>query len=230
MIFEDALLRMSNQSRSMLSDAGLTIETDENIAAHEAAMLSIRDRSNHPILSSAYHDFGSDDAFGILVKRDAELVGGMACKRIRLGRDTLASYLVASNRRLYGDGLVTTSDGMAARMSGTIVYQGELFLTEDLRRGKAPVPSLMHLAHGLCALKWHADWHFAFMPVSILNKAPAFGFHHFQLCAQQYDPKVALRTTWECLVCSSHQDMMDRSVVISGDPEILPELTAKSSS
>lgn len=230
MIHEDALAQMLSGSRSMLLACGLRARTVESAGDQEMAMLGIRDRKNHPVLSPDHHDFAIDDMFGILIEGKEGLVGGMACKHVPLGRDNLANHLVSSNRRVYGEGMVTTNAVVAKQLTGSLVYQGELFLDAEWRNGKAPVPAIMHLAHSLSALKWHADWHYAFMPVAILNKAPAFGFHHFDLCTQTYDERVPLRSSKECLVYSSHQDICERAKVMSRLPDVLEELTIKSSS
>lgn len=230
MIQEDALVQLASEARYMLAVADLTARTVTGVQEQEAAMKSLRSRSNHPVLSPLHHDFASHEAFGIIVEHRGQSVAGMACRRILLGRDKLTSFLRASNKRLYGDGKVVTKAGAADTISGSLTYQGELCLDKKWRGGRAPVAAIMHLAHSLCALKWVSDWHFAFMPVGILNKAPAYGFHRHEICTQTYDKSIVSRSSWECLVYSSGQEICDRASAISGDPKILQELSIKSSS
>lgn len=226
MIDEDALSLMLGEARAMLSEAGLSVRTVVSVQDQEAEMLGLRDRKNHPVLSHLQHDFAADDAFGILLDDGEGLAGGMACKHIRLGRDNLTNHLISSNRRLYGEGLVATNPLATGRMTGNLVYQGELNLRE--RHRKADVSTaVMHVAHSLCALKWRADWHYAFMPIAILNKAPAFGFHHFHLCTQTYHSSITTRTSLECLVYSERCDLCERARVVSERPSLMRELSLK---
>ncbi|MEL7090233.1 MAG: hypothetical protein AAFN94_00725 [Pseudomonadota bacterium] len=230
MIYEDALAQLFAESRSMLARAGLSVRTQASTEMQEEEMFPHRKRENHPVLSTSHHDFAADDAFSIMVDDESGLAAGMACKHVRLGRDNLANHLASSNRRFYGDGLVTANRSVAAQLSGSLAYQGELFLLEKWRQGKAPVSAIMHLAHSLCALKWNADWHFAFMPVAILHKSPAWGFHRHQLCTQKYHESIPLRSSLECLVYSSRQEICERAETISEQPNVLHELSARSNS
>ncbi|CUH66846.1 hypothetical protein TG4357_02674 [Thalassovita gelatinovora] len=223
---EENLLKLGGLCLSGLGADGFELCATSDLSGFEAQMRDIGKPDSHPMISTRFHDFASDDVFGLYIKaRDGSVVAGMSARMVALGQDNLECHWRRSYARLYnnnGDAPIVSRTSGAREISGRVVYQGELFAHPDWRGGKINVPLVMLYAHALTALKWRPDWIYAFMRIGGISRASEYGFSRQYLGAHMWLQDIERRTEQECLVAVRNDELCELAEFYLRNPGVLP--------
>ncbi len=216
------LTKIAALSLRRLGEEGFGLSCEADLRLFEESMEELGKRENYPMISAAWHDLSSSDAFGLLINRAGQgPVGGVAARHLNLGRDSLQEHWESSYARLYPGDVPPISGGaaIASRMRGRIVYLGELFLCEEWRGGRVNLPAVMHCLHALVALKWRPDWVYGFIRIRGIRVAAEFGFSRTYPGAQNWLRSVDRRGVEECLVAVTFDEFCERANYFVRHPE-----------
>ena len=226
MVDADSLARLHAAAREHLLSQGFDLEVLSDLGEFQRELGEIGKLENHPMLSPKQHDFATSDVFGLLiVDPQRDVIGGMASRRVMLGRDTLASHISSSYRRMYAQGdrdVVSNRIEATTLLTGNLAYMGELFLDKQWRGGRVSTAAVLHYAHCLAAMKWRHDWAYGFVRARGIHRLYEYGFHHLQISPQIWLETHDRRSADECLVYVSFQELCERASAFAARPELLP--------
>lgn len=218
---EDYLLKLAALSLSRMAQQGGSIRAAFDMRAFEEAMEAIGKPYRHPMISSEWHDFASDDAFGLMLVQDGQHIGGVAARVLDLGRDSLAEHWEASYRRLYPGVAdpIRARVSAASEMRGRLVYQGELWVHPEWRGGAVNLSAAMYYLHVLSALKWRPDWIYGFVRIEGIRFVPSYGFTHQHVAAHRWLREVEGRGDNECLVSLTFRELCESAEYFTRNPK-----------
>lgn len=233
---EDNLLKLAHLCLDRLRGDGVSIRATASISDFENRMVDLGMPPSHPMISHSWHDFSQSDAFALIISKGGKEVGGMAARRIGLGRDNLADHWAASYSRMYcnGEGApVEDFNSVAVReITGDIVYLGQLFLVREQRNGPINLGLVLHYAHLLCCTKWRPDWIYGFIRQKdiLRGKAAQYGFTRQYVGPQNWVSEVNGRSSNEYLVALTYDDLCDAAAFYTKNPDVFAPKRESSSS
>lgn len=210
---------------SRIDEYGLEVVTGYDIREAEKRMTAIGKNPNHPMLSAGWNDFGPEDAFFLILRRNHTDVGGLAVRCLRLGSQTLAQHWTNSHARYYGDGdrsVVKDHKVWAHTISGTAAYLGELFLVPEERNIWQYQAVALTYVKVIAALKWKPDWFCGFVRAedALRGKPAQYGFEIQVPAVQVWSENVGGRYESEYLVARSYQSLIESAKYYENRPEM----------
>ncbi len=213
MVREDDLTKLYALCLARLAALGVSTQVLSRIDAHEARMTELGKANHYPMISTNWNDFSEREAFGLMLRQNGRDIGGVAGRFIDLGRQTHDDHWRQSYRRMYGGGEVVPvrrACPASTKVSGRIVYLGELYLAEE-SRGIGGVSALtLYLMHTLVALRWSPDWIYGFMRAQdvLRGKAAQYGFTRAYPGAQKWREEGDRRSSAEYLVLMREEELV----------------------
>ncbi|MDJ0628548.1 MAG: hypothetical protein QNJ44_09845 [Rhodobacter sp.] len=136
-------------------------------------------QSQTPMLSVTRQDFTRSEAFWLFLTFKGNVVGGMGSKLTDLADETFETYTRRTSQNQYSrcvDPIASMASVLSQRLSGKLIYLGELELRNESRGNPAVLSSFSRIMQGLCAVKWRDfDWMYAFIPDEHFHLARYYG-------------------------------------------------------
>jgi hypothetical protein len=207
-----ALANLANLAKNRIVQSGFSVTVNPDIDQFEQNMISVSGKGLHPMLSPRMQTFTQDEVLTLSVMDGDTFVGGVAACRVSLGDRSLAEHWMYSYKRLYqakAETPIASTCGFAKSIRGTLVYEGQLFVREEYRRGRLSSAALLHLLHSYAGLQWDPDWIYAFIRNTQSYQVAKFGFSTWHLGAQKWSVLGANRNPDEGLVTLSRDDLRE---------------------
>ncbi len=167
------LVRAGGASVDSLIMQGWTVEQSTDFKAVPQVLQDLGKPAMTPILAPAHNDFTKTNAFWLFAYDDQGPVACISARMDDVGSEGLGAFISRAMSRSYppdNEGVLRfTADHVGQQMCGRLVYIGELFVRRDARGNRDALEHFLMLAHSVAALKWGADWHYAFMRARDVN-------------------------------------------------------------
>ena len=173
--------RAAQQHLLDLTNRGFDVFSPEDFTSVPHMVAESGRTAQSPMLSIDRNDFVRSDAFWLFLMREGLCVGGCAARRYDLAGESLESYLRRTSQSQYN----TPSDPIKSvakplrRITGRLIYIGELQLHESVRGNVRVLSPFFHMAQALAALEWEFDWIYAFVPLAHRRLVVDYGFNFY---------------------------------------------------
>ncbi|WP_152612540.1 hypothetical protein [Leisingera sp. ANG-M7] len=163
---------------SGLKAKGCTVRVTHDYQSVAEKLLEIGKPYLTPTLSPEKNDFTFEGCFWVTISGSGKMLGAAGVKLERLGRERVSDYWKRIHQRQYpGANDVATikevSSLVDGRLSGDVVYFGDLFFSPELRKLNA-VEDFGRAALYHAAITWRANQFYAFLKDRDLRRG--FGF------------------------------------------------------
>ena len=173
--------RAAQQHLRNLTDHGFDVFSPEDFRSVPKMVAETGRPAQTPMLSIDRNDFVRSDAFWLFLMRDGVAVGGCAARRYDLAGESLESYLRRTSKNQYmreEDPIISVAKPLR-RITGRLIYLGELQLHKSVRGNVSVLSSFFHMAQALAALEWEFDWIYAFVPLAHRRLVADYGFNFY---------------------------------------------------
>lgn len=179
-----------------------------------------------PNMSPLANDFTKNNCFWLMLTFEGETVGGIAARRDQLGDETLGSFWRRAMRRQYGQGedqVKTVSHFIDTEVRGDVTYFGDLLVAKEHRGHGSHLRFFTMLAQMTACLRWDSDWTYSFISEARAEAGGAYtyGFAKTIPGAQEWIKAPKTRSSSECCVISSRNDLKDIAAYFARSPDKL---------
>lgn len=162
-----------------LKELGYDVLATDDFAEVEGLVQQTGKPFRSPMFDTRRNDFTEGRAFWLFLKKDGEIIGGLAAQSIDLGQESFEHYIRRSTNAQYNieADLQHVARPLNDRLKGQLIYFGDLHLSDAARGRRKVLREYCHVAVFLGALTWpHFDWMFAHIPYQHRSLQDVYGF------------------------------------------------------
>lgn len=227
-IGELRLLKLSHVCLGALQEMGYDVEicSDQDEALQR--VVAMGKPGTTPMLSTSMNDFTTANSFWLFLKYEDRDAGCVASRFDDLGDMQLPEFWLRNFKRCYPDhgGIDPEfpADGRINQITGPTVYCGEFFIHPDHRGDNTRLRCFTHLLFCMCAIKFRFDWLYVFLSHGhFFEGYPAiYSFPTQVEFPYRWKSVPDGRYEREVFCAISRADILQRALVISDDPDLLP--------
>lgn len=208
------LLKVSAKYLGFLTELGCDVVVTQDFEAVPGLAEQAGRSYQLPTFSVDRVDHTRGSCFWVLLYQDGRLIASVAAMLQALGCEPVGDFLRRTARHQFpnksGEAISAVSQSISEKMSGDIVYIGELAVLEGERGNRSRLACFMRLVQVLSLMKWDCDWTYAFIPHRHLNANldKLYGFVQRVPSAQTWvEPVPDKRSNMEWWVGASKSDL-----------------------
>lgn len=178
-MFQMELTQRAAQHLGRLAELGYDVKAVDRFDEVEALVRETGKPLRSPMFDLRRNDFTEGRAFWFFLLKDGKPVGGLAAKLIELGDEGFEDYVKRVSGPQFGEGhaLKEVARPIRARMSGDLIYFGELHVMDGARGQRRVLREYSRLAVALAAMNWpRFDWMYALIPYEQRSLQDLYGF------------------------------------------------------
>ncbi len=161
------MVRVGGACLDSLLINGWQVEQSAKFEAVPEVLRNLGKPAMTPIMEPSRNDFTQTNSFWLFAHDDEGPAACISARMDDVGEEGLGAFLSRSMSRGYppleGGMLRFDADYVGQQMRRKLVYIGELYVRKSARGNREALENLLMLTHSVAALKWQADWHYAFM-------------------------------------------------------------------
>ncbi len=214
------MIEASEICRQRLLQKGITVELTTDFTQIQKDAFGLNKPYFTRQLSSQFHEFTTENAFWFRIYHgskpsDRTLIGLVGGRKDVIAPHEFIPLIERQAKRLFGGGEAVPFASKVyppvfERMSGTVVYIGDLFVEEQHRgRSKFDKRALLLLLFITAQLKWSFDWLYAFVREEHGERGylVTYGFTHVYLAALLWSNPPPERSNTDLLACIDRADI-----------------------
>lgn len=164
-----------------------------------------------PMFDLNRNDFTCGRAFWLFLRKDGDVLAGLAAQSIRLGAESFERYIRRTTARQYGIDvdLRRVAAPLNERLRGDLIYFGDLHVSEGARGRRQVLRPYARLGMVLAAMTWpEFDWMFAHIPYQHRSLQDVYGMSMITHGAFEWgEPRPFLRRDDMAVIYQSKGDL-----------------------